>query len=58
MPLTRTHLLVASAALDAGLRHMREAGRIQWNADDYDAAVREFNRLLPEPDTGRHKITP
>jgi len=36
------------AAWDAGNRSMRAAGRAGWDADDYDAAVRELDRLLPD----------
>ena len=33
------------AALDAGNRSMRAAGRVRWSVEDYDAAAREFDRL-------------
>lgn len=36
------------AAWDAGNRSMRDAGRSQWNQADWDAMVREFNRLMGE----------
>jgi len=45
---TLTRQLARAAAQDAGNRSMRKAGRNAWNADDYDAAVAEFNRLWPD----------
>jgi hypothetical protein len=37
-----------AAGQDAGNRAMRTAGRSRWSRADYNAAVREFNRLHPE----------
>lgn len=42
-----TRDLANAAAWDAGNHSMRAAGRTTWNADDYDAAVLEYNRLWP-----------
>lgn len=36
---TLTKALAYAAAMDAGNRHMRKAGRTAWNEDDYNAAV-------------------
>lgn len=43
-----TYQLAMAAARDAGNRSMREAGRTKWNQADYNAMVREFNRLWPQ----------
>jgi hypothetical protein len=43
-----TREVVWCAAIDAGDRSMRAAGRPSWNDDDWNAMVREFNRLCPE----------
>lgn len=43
-----TRELARAAAHDAGNRHMREAGRTAWNAEDYEVACDEFERLWPE----------
>lgn len=40
-----TQSLAYAAGKDEGNRSMRKAGRTAWNRDDYNAAVREFNRL-------------
>ena len=42
-----TRDLAHAAAWDEGNRSMRLAGRDKWSEDDYNAAVREFNRLQP-----------
>ena len=47
MELTRE--IAYAASRDAGNRRMRRAGRSKWSRGDYNAAVREFNRLWPEP---------
>ena len=43
-----TYDLAMAAARDAGNRSMRKAGRKAWNEHDYNAAVQEFHRLIPE----------
>lgn len=43
-----TYPLAMSAGRDAANRRMRAAGRTKWNRADYNAAVREFNRLYPK----------
>ena len=45
MKLTRE--LAFAAAWDAGNRHAKANGRTVWTADDYNAAVAEFDRLWP-----------
>ena len=42
-----TRELVWAAATDAGNRSMHKAARTKWSRADYNAAVREFNRLWP-----------
>lgn len=37
--------VIMSAGWDAGNRSMESAGRRTWNEDDYNAAVRETERL-------------
>lgn len=50
-PLTRE--LAYAAARDAGNRAMRAAGRTIWDAEDYNHAAAEFDRLWPlERDMG------
>lgn len=41
-----TKALIYAAALDAGLRNMRAAGRTAMNDADRDAADDEFDRLF------------
>lgn len=41
--------LAHAAGWDAGNRSMRRAGRSRWNAEDYNAAVREYDRLMGPP---------
>ena len=36
-----------AAALDAGNRHMADHGRSTWNAEDFDVACTELERLWP-----------
>lgn len=43
-----TRELAWAASTDAGNRAMRKAGRAAWSKDDYNAAVREFDRLWPQ----------
>jgi len=45
---TITREIALAAAKDAGNRSMRQAGRGAWNREDYNAVVREFDRLWPE----------
>jgi hypothetical protein len=42
-----------AAGWDAGDRSMKAAGRSRWTRQDYNAAVREFNRLAPIRRFGR-----
>lgn len=42
-----TDAIARAAATDAGERSARAAGRKAWDAADYDAAVREYDRLAP-----------
>lgn len=44
---TLTRELIHAAATDAGNRSMRSNGRTVWTVDDYNAAVREYDRLDP-----------
>lgn len=37
--------LLAAVGLDAGNRSAKAAGRTRWGREDYNAAVRERNRL-------------
>jgi hypothetical protein len=43
--LTLTPALAKAAAMDAGNRSMRKAGRVAWNEDDFDTATSELDRL-------------
>ena len=43
----RAYEIAHAAATDAANRQMRAAGRKAWSVDDYNAAVDEFDRLLP-----------
>jgi hypothetical protein len=45
--LTLTREIAWAAGADKANKHMRDAGRTAWNAEDYDAACVEFNRLIP-----------
>lgn len=45
MKIAMTENLARAAAQDAGNRSMRKAGRKTWSREDYNEAVREFNRL-------------
>jgi len=45
--LTITYAIAMAAGRDAGNRHAKSRGRSRWNRSDYNAAVREFNRLHP-----------
>ena len=47
MKITMTYALAHAASMDAANRSMRKAGRTVWNVDDYNAHVREFDRLWP-----------
>jgi hypothetical protein len=35
-----------AAGWDAGNAHAKEHGRTTWNRDDYNAAIKEMNRIL------------
>lgn len=41
-----TQPLAWAAAQDAGSRSMHKARRETWSVDDYNAAVREYSRLM------------
>lgn len=43
-----TRDLAWAASKDGADRAMRAAGRTAWNAEDYNVAVAEFERLFPE----------
>lgn len=43
-----TQQIAFAAAQDVAQRLMRKAGRKVWSEDDYNAAVREYERLWPE----------
>ena len=45
--LTLTYDLAHAASRDAGNRAMRAGQRRAWSADDYNAACRAFDRLIP-----------
>ena len=45
--MTITHAIASAASKDAGNLSMQEAGRSSWSREDYNAAVREYDRLLP-----------
>jgi len=45
--MTLTPEIAHAAAMDAGTRAMKAAGRTAWSREDYNAAVAEFNRLMP-----------
>ena len=52
---TLTPDLAWAAATDAGNRAMRKRCSKAWSAEDYNAAVREYNRLFEHitwPETG------
>ena len=44
-----TYEIAHAAAWDAGNRSMHRGDRKQWNEDDRDACIREFERLWPSP---------
>lgn len=46
--ITLSRDLAWAAAQDAGCRAMRKANRTAWNVDDYNEAIRTFNRVWPE----------
>lgn len=48
MMTTLTQDLARAAATDAGNRSMRKAGRTKWDADDFNAAAQEYDRLLTQ----------
>lgn len=45
MPMTRD--IATQAAMEVGDRSMFTAGRSKWAEPDYEAAAREYARLLP-----------
>jgi hypothetical protein len=47
MKITMNYELAMAAAKDEANRRMRKQGRKHWNRQDYNAAVKEFNRLWP-----------
>jgi len=46
--ITITREIARAAAMDAGDRSMRQAGRTAWSGEDYNVMVMEFDRLWPE----------
>lgn len=59
MRIQLTYELAIAAARDAANRRMRAGCRKQWDDDDYNAAVREFHRLIPYlPDQWRYQGMP
>jgi len=42
-----TYSLAHSVGLDTGNRSKKKGGRTKWSRTDYNAAVREFNRVFP-----------
>ncbi len=45
-----TRDIASAASMDAANRAMRKAGRVAWNADDYEVAVETFNKLWTAKD--------
>jgi len=43
-----TYEIAHAASWDEANHSMRKAGRNTWNRADYNAFVKEFNRLYPE----------
>ncbi len=41
-----TRSICYAAASDAGNASMRRGNRVKWNLTDYNAAIKEYNRLL------------
>ena len=41
-----TRSICYAAASDAGNASMRRGNRVKWNSTDYNAAIKEYNRLL------------
>lgn len=46
--MTLTCEFARAAATDAGNENMRQHGRKRWSRQDYNVAVRTFNKLCPE----------
>ena len=44
--ITITYEIAHAAGWDAGNRSMKKAGRKKWSREDFNAAVKETNRLL------------
>jgi hypothetical protein len=43
------HEVAHAAATDLANARMRAAGRVCWSEEDYNTAVREYNRIHPCP---------
>ena len=56
-PIIMMEKLARAAAHDAGNRSMKAAGRKKWNADDYNAACDELERLWPNPQLAEEEST-
>lgn len=50
MKITMTMDMAWAAAIKAGTRRMKKHGRTNWSRGDYNFAVREFDRILPDPE--------
>jgi hypothetical protein len=42
-----TEALARAAATDAADRNMKQAGRIEWNEEDWDVGCETYERLWP-----------
>ena len=56
--LTLTRELAWAAAMDAGNRAMRKAGRSKWSEEDFITACDEFDRLWPIERDLQSRMTP
>jgi len=52
MALEVTYALAMAAAQDAANRSMHKHGRDAWNEDDWNEAVKVFDKLMPESRKG------
>ena len=51
-----TRELAYAASKDAAVRSMTKAGRTSWSLSDYSAAVRTFDRLMPDAEEDRNLL--
>lgn len=51
------HDLAIAAGADEADRQMRAAGRTSWTREDYNAAVREYERVDPQAGEGSFAVT-